>query len=527
MTAHATRTHLIAFFGCLCLGLFVPTECVSLAQGQEKTTQPAGPSGGVPGSEPRFRLLRAVAGTKGSEQGGRFVIEDPRTVFNVPADQKVIVHFEWEGPPGIHHLEGFWKNPEGKIVVISDFSYEAKQRRFGAYWTLTISEGLLTGLWALEAHVDGEVAGIQTFQIVAGPPTAEPNVKKLPSRAEIYKLALGATVDVQRLSTTGEILGTGSAFAVKDGLLLTAYDVIDCAKSLRVVLPNGKQTESLAILASDRLQDWALLKVPPLGLAPLEFAKPDSWSVGDEYFSLDVPASGGRTLVEGSITGMNDFPDFRKRIHLSLSTGPGASGSPVFNEAGEVVAVMSHASLLPGLGSFDPIRIAYPANLAGIDSPARLNDVLAVPISAIRIPDADVQPIPLKEFAQAGGLIPPLATGDRIIDRGAIAKKVIRQGPIPQTEGEKFQYSRRDGQVMVFLSFLSKEKIRSQLVCRLYDVNNHPVREFKPVRLYLDPSKRSDMWWPVDIGTLPAGLYRVDVFIGEEPAWRTFFRLTE
>jgi hypothetical protein len=527
MPRYCKRTSRITLFICLCVGTLRPVGSLAFLRGQEPVPRPAGPSGGVPGSEPKYRLLRAVAGTKSHEQDGRLVIDDPRTVFSIPADQKVIVYFEWEGAPGTHHLEGFWKNPEGKIVVMSDFNYEAKQMRFGAYWTLTISEGLMTGLWALEARVDGEVAGVQTFQIVAGPPSAEASVKKLPSRAEIYKLATGATLDVQRLNATGEVLGTGSAFVVKDGVLLTAYDVIDCAKSLRVVLPDGKQIEAPAILAGDRPQDWVLLQVPPFEVAPLQVAKPDSWAVGDEYFSLDVPASGGRTLIEGTITGTNDFPDFGKRLHLSFSTSPKASGSPVLNEAGEVIGIMSHGSLLPGIGSIDGfVRIAYPMNLAGVDSPARLNDVLAVPITSVHIPEAGAQPIPLEQFVQAGGLIPPLTTGERIIDFGTLALRVIRQGPVPQTEGERFQYSRRDGQIVVFLSVLPNKETKSQLVCRLYDLRNHLVGQTQPVKLNLGAFKRSYSWWSIDISTLRDGLYRADVFIGEQAAWRTFFRLT-
>ena len=517
----------LALLVCFGVGLFGPLESFNCWQGQEPTPQVTGPSGGVTGSEPKFRLLRAVAGTKGHEEEGRFVIEDPRTVFNTPSDQKVIVYFEWEGNLGTHHFEGFWKNPEGKIIVMSDFSYVAKQRRFGAYWTLTTSEGLLNGLWALEAHVDGEVAGVQTFQIVSGPPVAAGNVKQLPSRAEIYKLALTSTLDVQRLSATGEVLGSGLAFVIKDETILTAYDVIDCAQSLRVVRPDGKPIESLAILAADRLQDWVLLKVPPLGIPPLPFARPDSWAVGDEYFSLEAPLSGGRTLVEGNITGMNDFPGFGKRMHLSLSTSPGASGSPVLNEAGEVIGIMSHGSLLPGVGSLDTgLRVGYPMNLAGADSPSRLNDVLAVPVTSVHIPGIGVEAISLEKFVQTGGLIPPLIPGDRIIDLGTVAKKVTQQGPIKQTEGERFQYSRGDGQILVFLTFNPQKKVKSELVCRLYDLNNHLVEESKPVKLNLAPFKRGDMSWPIDVRSLSEGLYRVNVYVGDAAVWRSFFRLT-
>ena len=82
----------------------------------------------VAGSQ--FRTLRSVSGGSGHEANGRFVMDDPRSVFMAGKDAKVIVYFEWEGPLGPHHFEGLWKSPEGKIVLISDFRYEAKAMQF-------------------------------------------------------------------------------------------------------------------------------------------------------------------------------------------------------------------------------------------------------------------------------------------------------------------------------------------------------------------------------------------------------------
>ena len=112
-------------------------------------------AGGVTAAGPSTRVIRSVAGTKGSQQAGRYVIEDPKTVFHIPGDKEVIVYFEWEGSLGPHHFEGHWKNPEGKVVVVSDFQYEAKQKRFGGYWSLLLSQNTAPGMWALEAIVDG------------------------------------------------------------------------------------------------------------------------------------------------------------------------------------------------------------------------------------------------------------------------------------------------------------------------------------------------------------------------------------
>ena len=95
-------------------------------------------------------------------------MEDPRTIFYLPEDRQVIVYAEWDGPLGKHHIEGFWKSPAGKTAALTDFDYDAKLNRFGAYFTLSLNDGMDLGAWSLEAHVDGEVAGTHSFQILAG-----------------------------------------------------------------------------------------------------------------------------------------------------------------------------------------------------------------------------------------------------------------------------------------------------------------------------------------------------------------------
>src|SRR5690348_10614930 len=73
---------------------------------------------------PVYKVIRSTSGSKGHVQGPAYIVDDPRTVFRVPEDRTVIVHFEWEGPPGKHRMEGLWRNPDGKISTISEFDYE-------------------------------------------------------------------------------------------------------------------------------------------------------------------------------------------------------------------------------------------------------------------------------------------------------------------------------------------------------------------------------------------------------------------
>ena len=67
------------------------------------------------------RLVRSTSGTRGVQQGTRYVIEDPRSVFSAAEDRQVIVFFEWEGETGLHHCEGLGAGGTvfGKLVVVA------------------------------------------------------------------------------------------------------------------------------------------------------------------------------------------------------------------------------------------------------------------------------------------------------------------------------------------------------------------------------------------------------------------------
>jgi len=62
------------------------------------------------------RLVRSTSGTKGSVQGSRYIVEDPRTTFYAGEDRQVVVYFEWEGAPRPHECKVTWKDPTGAAV---------------------------------------------------------------------------------------------------------------------------------------------------------------------------------------------------------------------------------------------------------------------------------------------------------------------------------------------------------------------------------------------------------------------------
>jgi hypothetical protein len=62
---------------------------------------------------------------------------------------------------------------------------------------------------------------------------------------------------------------------------------------------------------------------------------------------------------------------------------------------------------------------------------------------------------------------------------------------------------------------------------RVFDIDNRPIVVSKPSKLKLRKNDYSLVDWRLPFAPLKPGLYRVDVFFDEDPAWRTFFRILE
>ena len=81
---------------------------------------------------------------------------------------------------------------------------------------------------------------------------------------------------------------------------------------------------------------------------------------------------------------------------------------------------------------------------------------------------------------------------------------------------------------MVFLVGLNaQEKLKSQCLYRVYDIENRLLGEGKPVKVNMKAGATTDVWWEFDITQFRSGLYRIDFIIGNDPASRTYFRMVD
>lgn len=517
LTTPASRLPALAF----CAILACSVLAAARSYGQTSTRQGAGGAVPTPSTSP-YQMLSAVAGSKGVQRNGRLYFQDPRTVFRLGHDHRIMVEFEWNGPIGPHNFAGMWKNPNGQVVVVTNFRFAPVTSPFSGYFTMLVSDTAPTGIWTIDATIDGQTAGTYSFEIVsASSELPEPRpAQRIPLTPQnIYSETRAATVFVDKLNSAGERIGRGSGFFVAPSRLVTAFENIDGAAGLRIVFPNGQMAPANQVLAWNRWEDWAMLKVNWLGphQAVLKLARAKSWNVGDRCYSLGVSA-GGRTILGSNIIGDTNEPPLGERLMLSIAPGPKSIGSPVVNQFGDVIGVLS-GSLLPSFGSV----IATP--VPGAPNSAIPSNGLVVPIGAVSRPPADQSGSSLADLTARGVFMRPVQARDQV-GYAALARHIDRkEGPAwPSDTGNEFSLSEQD--MVVFINWETKTKYKGVTTVHFFDLGNKEISQTRPMKLKIRPGHIESSYWTIPLKSFSPGIYRVDIDLGGAPAWREFFRIT-
>jgi S1-C subfamily serine protease len=484
--------------------------------------QAAQSAGAVKASGSAYRLIRSISGSKGTQKAGRFVIEDPRSIFYVPRDKQVVVYLEWEGQPGFHRFEAFWKNPEGKPVVLADLEDKSQDRTFGVYFTLLINESMQPGQWALEVRINGEAAGAHTFQVIAAEPGpgALPIPRPLLAPADIYRRGQAASVFIEKLDAAGRKISTGSGFFTANGAILTAFHVVDGASSLRILFPDGRTFEVRELLAWDRRRDYAFLKVALGSSEILPRAKDGLWSVGERCFALDVQTEGGRVIREGAIVGRQELPHVGTRLNVALSVTREAAGSPLLNEYGEVIGIVGVQRFPGEMVTGGLIRLTRVVGMGDL-----MTEPLVLPLNFVPLADLGKSATLFSELFQKGEFLPQLSAA-RVVQFVTLNKVVSKSDPII-TSVPTNEFTRSDEQIRLGVFWQPTEQRKSSANLKIYDLDNQLLFEAKPATIELRPGKSPTTSWTIGIKSVPKGYYRIDVLLGEEVVYRTFFRITE
>ncbi len=480
-------------------------------------------AGGVAATVPQVRLLRGVVGAKGEQRNGGFVMTEPRSLFYVPDDREVIVYFVWEGVVGKHHCEGTVRGPNGQFANMSSFDYNAGQSRFAGYWKVPLSDSTSPGTWIFETHVDGEPAGQVTFQIVPGAkPANVPATPALPSTADIYKLAVSSTVNIDSVDPGGKLIKRGSGVFFKQGLVATSFRVVEGASALRLRFSDGKEIRIEQLAVWNRHQDWAVFAVDSPSPSILKLADPKSWNIGDHCYWLDLNPDGSRVIRDGQIVGMQSPPRSGDRINISGIYNRWSLGGPLLNEQGQLIGLLGGTlpdALLSDYGS-DPQSNTPDLNvgtLGGIAIAANLLPTSA-PGASRALPDilahGDMMPIVSKQQMINFGL---LSSGP--------ASDPRQHAAVPHNWKSTFQ--RGDASAVAIIAFTNIENIKSTTTIKLYDLDNHLVATGKTEKLNITRGQPAERTWTLPLANLPAGFYRVDILVADDIAWRQYFKITD
>ena len=150
--------------------------------------------------------------------------------------------------------------------------------------------------------------------------------------------ALAATVSLEMQDSTGTTLSFGSGFFVKPNQIATNFHVIAGARQGTAKLVGKDTTYNIkGIVATDKDNDLAVLKVTASGVTPLSLGDSDTVNIGAKVYVAGNPKGLEGTFSDGLISRRESYP--KKRLQMTAPISPGSSGGPVLNSKGKVIGI--------------------------------------------------------------------------------------------------------------------------------------------------------------------------------------------
>src|SRR6056297_764615 len=214
----------------------------------------------------------------------------------------------------------------------------------------------VVGIVAWVAGLTGALLGSQLSDWLDDPPTRasdRPIDVAEPRDLSAGRLDVGEVIDYIAPSVVtvsadvggGQSLGTGVIIS-SDGEILTNAHVVEGASEIRVRLAGETEPREVNLLAADRSNDLALLRMDGEGFAAATFADPGSVRLGDQVvaigFALGLDGDPSVTLgivsaLDRTIGTDGAFLDGLVQTDAAISSGN--SGGPLVNARGEVVGI--------------------------------------------------------------------------------------------------------------------------------------------------------------------------------------------
>ena len=165
------------------------------------------------------------------------------------------------------------------------------------------------------------------------------------AREIVANIKTGGGVESASYAPPGgrKVKSTGTGVIISsDGLVLTAAHVIKGAGKIEVCLPSGKKTAIVA--KSDPSNDLALLVVNEDGLTAAPLSPSSNVKLGQPVFTIGFPNTEiqgtSPKFTRGEISSLAGIRDEPTQWQISVPVQSGNSGSPLFDESGNIVGIV-------------------------------------------------------------------------------------------------------------------------------------------------------------------------------------------
>ncbi len=146
------------------------------------------------------------------------------------------------------------------------------------------------------------------------------------------------TLEVE--SQSGERFVGSAVIALADDVALTAWHVVADARSVWAVFANGQRVKVIGCIDHDGVRDVALLKLEKRLPHRKAALCPELQAVAARAYVIGAPKGYDFSISDGLIS-QTRMVDGVLQYQMSCPISPGNSGSPIFNQRGEVIGIAS------------------------------------------------------------------------------------------------------------------------------------------------------------------------------------------
>jgi serine protease Do len=157
---------------------------------------------------------------------------------------------------------------------------------------------------------------------------------------KLYQKVLPSVMTLEVENQSGERFIGSAVLALADDTALTAWHVVADARSVWAVFANGQRVKVTGCIDHDGGRDLALLKLEKRLPHRQATLCRELQSVAARAYVIGAPKGYDFSISDGLISQIRSVDGFLQ-YQLSCPISPGNSGSPVFNQRGEVIGIAS------------------------------------------------------------------------------------------------------------------------------------------------------------------------------------------